>query len=249
MSIVAGPTRWPCSPAATPRPSRVPARFPPFPKQQRRVLCGSADPEAPSANSKGGNGLQKALQSATELLSSASSNVKQALASPTEATQPSSRDQDPEQDPERDSGSSGSNGASGGRHGSSNPLDEAAKRVKLAAKAVTGQSVHSVAASIDELACGAREASEGLQGAADKMDRQLKSALSSKDPVNAAPTSDKEQASLQSSSAATLSLTNEGPAHTCGLSSCAIVLPSTLPLAVVLVHAQGRRTGLYQRHP
>ena len=62
-----------------------------------------------------------------------------------------------------------------------------------------GQSVNSVAASVDELSSGAREASEGLQGAADKMDRQLKSALSSKDPVNAAPTSEEEQVSLNTS--------------------------------------------------
>jgi len=59
-----------------------------------------------------------------------------------------------------------------------------------------GQSVASEAASVDELSSGAREASEGLQGAADKMDRQLKSALSSKDPVNAAPTSEEEQVRL-----------------------------------------------------
>jgi len=59
-----------------------------------------------------------------------------------------------------------------------------------------GQSVASEAASVDELSSGAREASEGLQGAADKMDRQLKSALSSKDPVNAAPTSEDEQVRL-----------------------------------------------------
>ena len=221
----------------------MPGRFSRCPKRPHRIVRGSADRDAPAAGRGDGSGLQSALQSATELVSSASSSVKQVLASPTEAAEPlPPREQNHEP-------ANGSNGASSGtHHGSSNPLDQAAKRLKLAAKAVTGQhrvpyqhmvcwwycahvvhsssaarrravvrrggpllqsvsykavlffhagqSVNSVAASIDELSSGTREASEGLQGAADKLDRQLKSALSSKDPVNAAPTSEEEQVRL-----------------------------------------------------
>ncbi len=131
MKVIAGPTRWACGPAATPKPLRILGRFPKYSQRPQHLVRGSADPDAPAADSQSGNGLQSALQSATELISSASSSVKQVLASPTEATELPPREEHLEQ-------ANGSNGASGQRHGSSNPLDATAKRLKLAAKAVTG---------------------------------------------------------------------------------------------------------------
>ncbi len=131
MKVIAGPTRWPGVPVATPRPSLVLGRFPKCSERPHRLVCGSADPDALAADNKSGNSLQSALQSATELISSASGSVKQVLASPTEATEPPSQGEHHEQ-------LNGSNGASSKRHGTSNPLDKAAKRLKLAAKAVTG---------------------------------------------------------------------------------------------------------------
>ena len=188
MNVVAGSLRLPRGPAATPSLAPLRGRFLRSSKRTLRTLRRSNDTEAPAADTKSNNGLQSALQSATDLLSNAGSSVKHVLASPTETTQPASR-----QSADDAQSSSSSNGASSGHGSASSPLGEVTKRVKLAAKAITGQPVHSVAASLDEITSGARQAQEGLQGEADKMDRQLRSALSSKDPVNEAATSDEQQ--------------------------------------------------------
>ena len=196
MKVLAGSPRLPCGPAATPRAGPLRGRFLRSPNRTQRTLQRAHDTEAPTADSQSGSSLQGALQSVTDLLSSAGSSVKHVLASPTETTQPPSRES------VNEARSSSSNGASSGHTGASNPLDEAAKRVKLAAKAITGQPVHSVAASVDEITSSAREAGEGLQGEADKMEGQLKSALSSSDPVNEAATSDEQQVTASSLPAA-----------------------------------------------